>query len=150
MGRPRLTAEDLQRKGIGPGAPNWSRYKDRLAKESKSVAVPVVIPKEPLRKTPPKHMVDPQQRALWTKILTTAPAGALGAADELAVELLVYLYQKLLKNELKPSEAAQFKVILTSFGMFPSFKKAETPAQAAALTKQEQALADARRLLDEN
>jgi hypothetical protein len=129
MGRPRLTAEDLQRRGIGPGSPNWARYKDRIAKESKLPAHVAVTAKEPLRKAPPRHMVDPQQRALWTKILATAPPGALGASDEIAAELAVYLYQKLLKNELKPSEAAQLKVVLMSFGMFPAYQKEQNPAQ---------------------
>jgi hypothetical protein len=150
MGRPLLTAEEIKRRGIGPGSPNWARYKSRVAKESKNVAVPVVTPKEPLRKAPPKHMEDPQQRALWSKILATAPPGALSASDEIAVELAVYLYQKLLKNELKPSEAAQLKVVLMSFGMFPHYQKAETPAQPKPLSAKEQAMADADRLLAED
>lgn len=149
MGRPLLTAEELKRRGIGPGSPNWSRYKDRIANQSKTAAPVADAPKEPLRKSPPKHMVDPQQRALWAKILATAPPGALGASDEIAVELAVYLYQKLLKNELKPSEAAQLKVVLMSFGMFPAFKKAETPAQPTPPSPREQALADAKRLLED-
>ncbi|HEY2234171.1 MAG TPA: hypothetical protein VGK01_11925 [Candidatus Angelobacter sp.] len=135
MGRPRLTAEDLQRRGIGPGSPNWARYKDRISKENKPTAAVVAAPpKEPLRKSPPKYM-DEKQRALWTKIVATAPAGALCACDEIAVELAVCLYQKLLNNQLKPSEAAQFKLILVSFGMFPAFKKTETPGATKADTK---------------
>jgi hypothetical protein len=143
MGRPRLTVEQLKAKGIGPASPNWSRYKDRILKADKTVVAPVVTAKDPLRKSPPKHMVDKQQRALWTKIVSTAPPGALGSADEIAVELAVFLYQKLLKNELKPSEASQFKLILVSFGMFPSHQKAEnTPAQPAPAKKSYDLLAE--------
>lgn len=135
MGRPLLTAEELQRRGIGPGSPNWARYKDRINKESKGVTVPVATqPREPLRKSPPRYM-DDKQRALWTKIVSTAPAGALSASDEIAVELAVCLYQKLLNNALKPSEAAQFKLILMSFGMFPAHKTIETPIGSSEVPK---------------
>jgi hypothetical protein len=73
-----------------------------------------------------------QRLTTW---LGTAPAGALSVSDEIAVELAVCLYQKLLKNELKPSEAAQFKLILMSFGMFPSHKTVNTPIGSSEVPK---------------
>lgn len=128
MARPRLTAVELRAKGVGPGSPNYTRYRDRLAEaEAPSTAKP--LPFKPLSKVPPAHL-SPKQKQLWKRLLAQVPAGVLSRSHAVIVEVAVSLWEKVSENSAKPSEISQLRVILESFSMVPNSKPHEAAPPA--------------------
>lgn len=137
MARPRLTAAELRAKGVAPGTPNYSRYKDRLTEPDVKAAP--ALPFRPLSKVPPRHLT-PKQKQLWKRLLAQVPRGVLSRSHAVVVEIAVVLWEKVSAGTAKPSELSQLRAILLSFEMTPTRVQApSTPPAAPSETDRERA-----------
>jgi hypothetical protein len=76
----------------------------------------------PLPAEAPRHIVDPDLRAIWAELAGTLPDGVATAGDSVAFECLMRLVGKM---RLRPAglpapELSQLRHLLAAFGMTPA------------------------------
>jgi hypothetical protein len=126
MARRKLTGAELRARGIAPGDPHFSRYKDRLSDPNTATA-----PTQPFRalsKTPPTHLT-PKQKQLWKSVLSMVPKGVLSRSHAVVVEIACTLWEKVILGTAKPSEVKELRSILLSFEMTPTRRAPAQPVQ---------------------
>lgn len=120
MARPRIpTSIHLAQGKMQPGTPHYARFMAQ-GRESEPVPSAAICTEAPV------YMTELQGK-LWTRLLAICIPGVLGNCDQIAVELTVVLWSKLVEGTIEPGELSSLRNLLVQFGMTPASRSRVVP-----------------------